>query len=437
MSPLRLEPVPAVRARLRVPGDKSIAHRALLLSAIAEGEAAVRGLPPGRDVATTAAALAALGIRIDSSGGNGVGSGAGGAVRVTGGGDEAWRAAGPIDCGNSGTTARLLLGILAARARAPVTLVGDRSLSRRPMGRVTEPLATMGGQVSGGERLPLTVTGRPLAGRHHRLPVASAQVKSALLLAGLAAEGETVVLEPGPSRDHTERMLSAMGASIDRVDGRVAIRPGPISAIDIEVPGDLSSAAPFLALAAAREGSEVVIEDVGLNPTRTGFLDLLRAFGAEVEISVEASDPEPRGTVRVAGRGLAAIEIEPGAVVRAIDELPLVAVLATRGEGWTRIRGAAELRVKESDRIASIAAGLVRMGAEIETTPDGFAVRGPTRLRGADLASAGDHRIGMALAIAAALADSPSALGGSAWVAVSYPSFFDELAALGAAPAPA
>ncbi|HUP01565.1 MAG TPA: 3-phosphoshikimate 1-carboxyvinyltransferase [Gemmatimonadota bacterium] len=433
MSTVRLGPIPLVRGRLRVPGDKSIGHRALLLNAVAEGAATVRGLPAGDDVHTTRSALVALGIRIESAGED--------RVRVTGGGREAWLAAGPVDCGNSGTTARLLMGILAPRASEPVTLTGDRSLSRRPMARVVEPLRRMGAAIEAAgrepDRLPLAITGRPLEGAIHRLPVASAQVKSALLLAGLAAEGETRVAEPMVSRDHSERLLAAMGARIDRASGGVRLRPGRISAIDVDVPGDLSSAAPFLALAAAREGSEIVIEDVGLNPTRTGFLDLLRAFGAEVEAWVEANDPEPRGTLRVAGRGLKAIEVGPAAVPGAIDELPLVAVLATRAEGETRISGAAELRVKESDRIAAIAAGLGRLGAEIETAPDGFTIHGPTRLDGAELEAAGDHRIGMALAVAAALAESPSALEGAQWVAVSYPSFFEDLASLAEARTPA
>ncbi len=434
MTRVRLGPVAAIRSRLRVPGDKSISHRALILNAMAGGTAVVTGLAPGRDVASTTAALAMLGVPIAWEGRD--------RLRVSEG--APWRAAGPIDCGNSGTTTRLLLGVLAARAAGPVTLTGDGSLSRRPMGRVVEPLTRMGAVIEGStdaaggaaDRLPLTITGRPLRAARHRLPVASAQVKSALLLAGLAAEGETVVEEPGTSRDHTERMLAAMGARIEAATPsasggtRTAIHPGPLAALDMDVPGDLSAAAPFLALAAAQDGGEIVIGDVGLNPTRTGFLDILTAFGAKVEATIVENVPEPRGTLRVVGRGLTAIEIGPELVPRAIDELPLVALLATQAEGDTVVRGAAELRVKESDRIAAIVAGLRRMGAEIDALPDGFAVRGPTPLTGAELDAAGDHRIGMAFAVAAALARGESGLEGTEWVAVSYPAFFEDLRAV-------
>lgn len=429
MSRVRLEPPGRVRARLRVPGDKSISHRALILNAMAGGEAEVSGLAPGRDVAATSRALAGLGVRIERTGP--------GSVRVTGG--ARWRASAPVDCANSGTTARLLLGVLAARAEAPTTLVGDRSLQARPMGRVVRPLVRAGARIEpagpdGADRLPLTVVGRPLAGRVHRLEVASAQVKSALLLAGLTAEGSTTVEEPGASRDHTERMLAAMGASIGTGAAggglrRTTLAPGPIRAVDVDVPGDLSSAAYFLALAAAREGSEAVVEEVGLNPGRTGFLEVLRAMGAEVEVEPTAAGIEPRGTVRVVGAGLTGVEVGPELVPRTIDELPLVAVLGAVAEGETRVGGAAELRVKESDRVAAIAAGLEAMGATVETGPDGLVVRGPTRLTGAALDAAGDHRIGMSLAVAAALAEGPSTLDGAEWVDVSYPGFFADLEA--------
>ncbi|MFN2382856.1 MAG: 3-phosphoshikimate 1-carboxyvinyltransferase [Gemmatimonadota bacterium] len=427
MSRVRLEPLGTVRVRLTVPGDKSIAHRALLLGALGEGVSAVRGVPGGQDVASTAAALAALGVRVDRGG-------ADGEVRVTGGG--AWRAAAALDCGNSGTTARLLLGVLAPRAAAPVTLTGDDSLRRRPMGRVVTPLTAMGAAIEGsaeGNRLPLTVKGRPLRGALHRLPVASAQVKSALLLAGLAAAGETVVVEPGASRDHTERLLAAMGADLSVEPGRVAVRAGPLAPFQLTIPGDFSSAAPLLAMAAARPGSEVTVDHVGLNPTRTGFLDILRAFGAEVETRLDEESPEPRGTVRVTGRALTGIAVDRALVPRAIDELPLVAVLGTQARGETRVSGAAELRVKESDRIAAMVEGLRRLGAAIDPTPDGFLVAGPSPLTGAVLDAAGDHRIGMALAVAAALAPEPSTLTGAEWVDVSFPDFFRALATCGAA----
>ncbi|HUF90233.1 MAG TPA: 3-phosphoshikimate 1-carboxyvinyltransferase [Gemmatimonadota bacterium] len=426
MSGIRLEPLGRIRARPRVPGDKSISHRALILNAIAGGSATVSGLAPGLDVRSTAAALRALGAGVET-GPDGT------TARVSG--PAGWGASDTIDCGNSGTTARLLLGALAPRARDGVTLDGDASLRRRPMARVTDPLLGMGAGITArGEpgRLPLEVRGRPLAGRRHRLAVASAQVKSAILLAGLGAEGETVVEEPAVSRDHTERMLAAMGARIETTEGRVRLEPGPIAAIDVAVPGDLSSAAFFLGLAAAG-GGEARIEGVGLNPGRTGFLALLGRFGAAVDVEPADGGPEPRGVVTVRADGLAGIEVAPAEVPGSIDELPLVAVVATQAEGETRVSGASELRVKESDRIAAIVAGLSAMGAEIEPLADGFAVHGPTRLTGAALDARGDHRIGMALAVAASLARGPSMLTGAEWVDVSYPGFFAALAGCGPA----
>jgi len=439
---IRLEPAGPVRARLRVPGDKSISHRALILNALARGRAAVRNLAPGADVAATVDALAALGVRLEHENGGGAAR----TVRVTGGGR--WCSDASLDARNSGTTARLLLGVLAPRADGAVVLTGDASLARRPMARVVDPLRRMGAEIAehgAPGRLPLAVTGRQLVGRAHRLPVASAQVKSALLLAGLAADGATTIEEPGPSRDHTERMLAAMGARIgaggapaaDALPGSAALRldPGPLQAIDVEVPGDLSSAAPFLALAAAREGSEIEIEGVGLNPTRAGFLAVLRRMGALVETELDAAEPEPQGSVRVTGAPLAGTEIGAGEVPALVDELPLLALLATQAHGVTRVTGAKELRVKESDRIAAIVKGLRRMGASIEPLDDGFVVEGPTPLDGAVFDAAGDHRIAMALAIAALLARGPSELEGEEWVAISFPRFFEELEAAARGPA--
>jgi 3-phosphoshikimate 1-carboxyvinyltransferase len=344
-------------------------------------------------------------------------------------GPRTWRAGDPVDCGNSGTTARLLLGALATRAEGEIVLDGDGSLRRRPMDRVARPLAAMGAEiVARGEpgRLPLAVRGRPLTGATHRLEVASAQVKSAILLAGLAAEGPTVVEEPLRSRDHTERMLGAMGARLT-LGREIRLDPGPLRALDVEVPGDLSSASFFLGLAAAG-GGEATVEGVGLNPGRTGFLSLLARFGAEVVAEPEGGSVEPVGTVTVRADALRGIEVRAEDVPGAIDELPLLAVLAARAEGETRVTGARELRVKESDRIAAIVTGLSAMGAEIEALPDGFVVRGPARLAGARLDAAGDHRIGMALAVAASVAEGESLLEGAEWVDVSYPGFFEALA---------
>ena len=427
MTRIRLGPLDPPRGTLRVPGDKSIGHRALLLNAIAAGAGVVGGLPAGRDLAATLGALRSLGVSVAEMPRE--------RVRIEGG--ARWRADEPVDCGNSGTTARLLLGILAPRATAPVTLVGDASLSRRPMRRVVEPLMAMGARIdpvrrtgpASLDRLPLIVSAAALAGGSHRLAVASAQAKSALLLAGLAAGGPTWVEEPETSRDHTERLLERMGAVIRREGGRTGVEPGPLTAVDVDVPGDLSSAAPFLAFAAAREGSRLEVRGVGLNPTRTGFLEVLHDMGAGVEIEVEEEDPEPHGTIRVEGGELKGVRLGPQIVPRVIDELPLVAVLASRAEGETVVTGAAELRLKESDRIASIVRGLRALGAAIDPLEDGFAVRGSARLRGAALDAACDHRIGMALAVAAALAEGESALDGAEWVDVSFPGFFERLGA--------
>lgn len=419
MSAVRLTPLGRIRARLRVPGDKSISHRALILNALAEGSAKVTCLAPGLDVRTTAAALAALGAEIAPAG---VGS-------VTVRGPRAWRARGPVDCGNSGTTARLLLGALAPRAAGEIVLDGDASLRGRPMERVALPLAAMGAEIRHRGvpgRLPLAVRGRPLAGARHRLEVASAQVKSALLLAGLAAEGTTTIAEPAPSRDHTERMLRAMGARLE-VGEEIRMEPGPIRALDVAVPGDLSSASFFLALAAAG-GGEAVVEGVGLNPGRTGFLSLLERLGADVAVEPETEGVEPVGSVTVRAEGLRGVDVSAEDVPGAIDELPLLAVVATQAAGETRVTGARELRVKESDRIAAIVTGLSAMRADVEALPDGFVVRGPTHLAGARLDAAGDHRIGMALAVAASIARGESVLAGAEWVDVSYPGYFEALA---------
>jgi 3-phosphoshikimate 1-carboxyvinyltransferase len=418
VSEIRLAPLGRIRACLRVPGDKSISHRALILNALAEGSATVTGLAPGLDVRSTASALTALGADIAPA--------ADGAVTVKG--PATWRARGPVDCGNSGTTARLLLGALAPRADGEIVLDGDASLRRRPMDRVAGPLAAMGAEIAerdGPGRLPLAVRGRPLAGVRHRMEVASAQVKSALLLAGLAAEGPSEIVEPLPSRDHTERMLRAMGAKLE-IDGKIRLAPGPIGAVDIAVPGDLSSAAYFLGLAAAA-GGEAVVEGVGLNRGRAGFLGLLARFGADVHVETDEEGIEPVGIVTVRGDGLRAISVGARDVPGAIDELPLLAVLATQADGETRVTGAAELRVKESDRIAAIVTGLSAMGAAIEALADGFVVHGPVRLTGARLEARGDHRIAMALAVAASVAEGESVLTGAEWVDVSYPGFFDAL----------
>src|SRR5437870_4978581 len=438
-----VEPATRVAGTLRVPGDKSIAHRALILGALADGESVITGLPPGEDVRATVACLRSLGVRlspVSPSPARGEASGWG--LRITPLGFSTPH--GPLDCANSGTTMRLLAGVLAG-SRVSATLDGDASLRRRPMARVVEPLRKMGGSIESRDgHPPLVLTGTALQGRRHLLSVPSAQVKSALLLAGLAARGPTTVVEPAPTRDHTERLLAAMGADL-RVQSSppplgegqgggfqgvvIELRPShrPLHAIELAVPGDFSSASFWMAAAALRPGWSITIEGVGLNPTRTAFLRILEAMGAAVQVELAETDMEPHGTVRVTGHPLRAVTLGAEEVVAAIDEIPALLAVATQAEGRTIIAGAAELRVKESDRIAGMAEGLRRMGAAVDERPDGISVDGPAALRGATVDSNGDHRIAMALAIAGLAADGPTSIVDAESVAVSYPEFFGTL----------
>jgi 3-phosphoshikimate 1-carboxyvinyltransferase len=417
-----VRPARRVHGVVRVPGDKSISHRALILGALASGETRVAGLAPGLDVQSTARCLLALGAAIEPR--------RDGVVRVRGGGFGALRSPGkPLDCGNSGTTARLLAGVLAA-CDLEAELTGDDSLRRRPMRRVAEPLRRMGAEVAG-ETLPLRVRGtaRPRALRHE-LEVASAQVKSAILLAGLRADGATVVREPARSRDHTERMLRLFGADVLE-DDRAVTLAGPIEleAADIDVPGDLSSAAFFACAAAALPGSRLVLRDVGVNPLRTGILDVLREMGVTVR-AVEERDLgfEPCADLVVAApEKLAPARVAGPLVPRLIDELVVLAVLATRAHGVSEFRDAAELRVKESDRIAVVAEGLAAMGAAVEGLPDGLRIEGPCALRGAAIDPRGDHRIAMAFAVAGLFAAGETRIADPGCAAVSYPDFFRDL----------
>ena len=417
-----IEPAARVAGELRVPGDKSIAHRALILAALAQGESWIRGLPEGEDVSATVGCLRALGANLQRSGGT---------AQIRGSGLRSFATPhGPLDCANSGTTMRLLLGALAGSSIS-ATLDGDTSLRRRPMARVIEPLTRMGARIESADgRAPLAVTGTALQGRRHMLPVPSAQVKSAILLAGLSASGPTTVVEPVATRDHTERLLRAMGTDVGGADGTVVIRPAhqPLRPIELAVPGDFSSAAFWMAAAALQPGWSVTIRDVGLNPTRTAFLRLLRSMGVEVNDGEPSdSEIEPRGAVTVTGRGLRAVTLSAAEVAGAIDEIPVLLALATRAEGITTINGAAELRVKESDRIATMAEGLRRMGAAVEERPDGVSIHGPAKLHGATVESHGDHRIAMALAVAGLTASGPTTIEGADCVAVSYPNFFAQL----------
>lgn len=416
---------------VRVPGDKSISHRGVLFAAMASGTSDVIGALDSGDVRSTIGAVAALGARVDMR------TARPGALDVT---VTGWGDAGPIadpgvsiDCGNSGTTARLLLGVVAGH-RVDVTLTGDPSLSRRPMRRVTEPLARMGARfdMGPGGTLPVTVHGGELRALDFEMPVASAQVKSAVLLAGLSASGRTTVREPAPSRDHTERLLPAFGVGVGReIEGNTCWVDGPagLSPTVVRVPGDPSSAAFLAGAAIMVAGSEVRLPDVALNPTRIGFLRVLEAMGADVLIRPErASGAEPCGELLVrGGRDLAAVTVPGQESPSLIDEVPLLAVVATMARGTTRFEGVGELRVKESDRLAALVDGLTAMGATVRSGDDWLEVDGPTRLHAASLDSLGDHRLAMSWAVAGLAADGPVTIDGWDAIDVSYPAFGDDL----------
>jgi 3-phosphoshikimate 1-carboxyvinyltransferase len=423
-----IRPATRVSGVVRVPGDKSISHRYALLAALADGNTTLSNFAPGADCASTLACLSALGVTIDRrpAAGNDPPR-----LVVGGRGVRGLRApTDALDCGNSGSTMRMLAGVVAAHPFVS-TLVGDRSLSRRPMRRIMGPLSRMGAhlEAAAGDRPPLTIHGSDLAAIDFVPDVPSAQVKSAVLLAGLQAEGRTRISESSPTRDHTERALEAFGVILARENGRIALDGGQrLSAVvDARVPGDLSSAAFPAVAAAGLPGSEVTIDGVGLNPTRTALLDVLQRFGARVE--PEQTDNwqgEAVGRVRVCAQDLGVVELGADIVPSVIDELPILAVLATAG-GELRVTGASELRVKESDRITSLVNGLRTLGADAEELPDGFHVRARGRLTGGVVDAAGDHRLAMAFAVAGLMASAPVAIDGADAVAVSYPSFFADL----------
>jgi 3-phosphoshikimate 1-carboxyvinyltransferase len=437
---LRVRRSPGLRGTFSVPGDKSISHRALLFGALAHGTVDIAGLGLGGDNASTAAALRALGVDIQLVGAK---------ARVEGVGLSGLRAAGAaLDCGNSGTTMRLLCGLLAGRPFS-TTLTGDASLSRRPMARVAAPLRLMGARVDGRKDpgrpndvfAPLQIQGGNLTGIEYDLPVASAQLKSALVLAGLQANGRTVVSEPGLSRDHTERMLRYLGAPItsDPVTRVVRVDPagwdGRLRAGSVQIPGDLSSAAFLLVAALVVPDSDVTVENVGLNPTRTGVLDVLQAMGADLEIQVTAEPMgEPMGRVRARwSKVLRGTEVSGDLALRSIDEIPALAVAAALAEGETRFDDLRELRVKESDRIACICRELRRAGVSTTEAAAGFSVQGVggASLRGGRVVPDGDHRIAMSGALLGLLADAETEIP-SEHIATSFPTFAQILQNLGA-----
>lgn len=435
-----VSPAGTLQGSLRLPADKSVAHRALLFNAMGSGNATVSLDRPGEDVLSMARALQAIGAIEDISIGAGAarvriaGGGSAAGARLPGGGGET------LDCGNAGTAMRLLAGALAGRP-AHARLIGDESLSGRPMERVAGPLRRMGATVSTRDgHAPLDVGGRrPLLALQHELAVASAQVIGSIALAALAADGGTTITAPGPTRDHTERMLAWLGAPVRR-EGLTTSVDGPavFGARSLSVPGDISSAAAWLVAGALHPDASIHLEGVGLNPSRTGIIDVLRDMGADIEVSLESSGdaaasagPEPVGSITVrGGRPLRAIDIAGDRVADVIDELPLIAVAMAAATGRSQLRDAAELRVKESDRIALVVENLLAVGAHAEERPDGWVIS-PGRPRDAAIRTAGDHRIAMAFSIAALCG-----VGGTvhiddpACAAVSYPSFWTDMESL-------
>ncbi|WP_316570044.1 3-phosphoshikimate 1-carboxyvinyltransferase [Neobacillus sp. YIM B06451] len=411
---------------LRVPGDKSISHRAVMFGAIAHGTTTVRNFLPGDDCLSTVSCFQKLGVTIETAGTD---------VKISGKGLEGLREYnGLLDVGNSGTTIRLMMGLLSGTPFVS-RLTGDESIAKRPMNRVAAPLKEMGATIDGrenGKFIPITITGGSLKGISYSLPVASAQVKSAILLAGLQAEGETSITEIAPTRDHTEKMIRLFGGKIKTSGKTVTIEGGQkLYGTDVEVPGDISSAAFFLAAGSLVPGSEIILKNVGLNWTRTGILDVLEKMGADFSIIRTSGDTfEPSGDILIKHSRLKGTTIGGDLIPRLIDELPIIALLATQAEGETIIRDASELRVKETDRIETVAGELRKLGAEIETTPDGMIITGGTKLGDGTVTSHGDHRIGMMLAVAGLVCKSGIELHDTEAIAVSYPDFFIHLDSL-------
>jgi 3-phosphoshikimate 1-carboxyvinyltransferase len=421
---IRVEPARAVVGHIAVPGDKSISHRAVLLGAISDGEATVAGFGRSADTEATLEAVRALGAEVAEDDID--------LVRVAGRGLRGLRAPdGPIDCGNSGTLVRLLPGILVGQD-GRFELTGDESLRARPVDRIAEPLTQMGAAVETADGLPpLTVDGgRDLRGIRYELPVASAQVKSCLLLAGLYAAGQTTVIEPRPTRDHTEILLAAAGARVRRRPHRVTVGPAErLSLSRVDVPGDFSAAAPFVVAATLLPGSELYVHDVGLNPTRTGLLDALGRMGARITVfNRRKLGGEPVGDLEVHSADLVATAVAPEEVPRLVDELPLFALAAGCARGESVVRGAAELRRKETDRIESVTISLRALGVRISERDDGFGVRGvPTRPKGGGMDPREDHRLAIMGAIAGLVSREGVRLEEPEAVAVSFPGFFDLL----------
>ena len=408
------------------PGDKSISHRSLMLNGLASGQARISGLGRGGDVVSTMGCMENLGATIQEAGNPN-------SVRIQGLGPILQEPEDILDAGNSGTSLRLLGGLVAGQSFLSV-LTGDASLRSRPMGRIVQPLQMMGARISGrngGTLAPLAISGGDLKGIEYTMPVASAQVKSSLLLAGLSASGPTVLHQPALSRDHTERMLRAMGATVEEDGLTLTLHPSSLQPVDVVIPSDISSAAFWLIGACCHPEADVTVAGVGINPSRTGILEALETMGADVSMENERQEGgEPVADLHVRSCQLRGTEIGGDMIPRLIDEIPVLAVAACFAEGTTVIRDAQELRVKESDRLASTASLLTSLGASVEERPDGLLIRGGKRLRGARVSSHGDHRLAMAMAVAGLAADGEVTVVDAETASVSYPSFWDDLDSL-------
>lgn len=418
--------VKKLNGEISIPGDKSISHRSIMFGAISEGTTTITNFLTGDDCLSTISCFRKLGVEIVVEGEK---------VIIHGKGLEGLREPVEVlDVGNSGTTIRLMLGILAGRPFFS-TLIGDASIGKRPMTRVTKPLRSLGAMIDGrnsGEYTPIGIRGGILQGMEYRLPVASAQVKSSILFAGLQGEGRTTVIEPSKTRDHTERMIRHFGGEVE-VDGLTVAVPGgqQLKGADVHVPGDISSAAFFLVAGAIVPGSEIILRNVGLNPSRTGIIDVMQEMGADIEIINEKADAfEPAGDIKIKTSSLKGVTIGGDMIPRLIDEIPVISLLATQAEGVTVIKDAEELKVKETNRIDTVVNELTKLGARIEATDDGMIIYGKSSLSGATVSSHGDHRIGMMLAIAALICADETKLENQEAISVSYPSFFSHLESL-------
>nr|WP_233785874.1 3-phosphoshikimate 1-carboxyvinyltransferase [Planococcus halotolerans] len=413
---------PSLNGTIQVPGDKSISHRSIMFGAIASGKTTVEGFLLGADCLSTISCFRKLGVEIELDGNQ---------VTINSKGIDGWTEPDAVlDTGNSGTTTRLMLGLLAGTSFHSVA-AGDDSIAKRPMKRIVDPLRLMGADIrgrTGGQFTPLAIQGTRLAGINYTLPVASAQVKSAILLAALNADGKTVIEEPVATRDHTEIMLRHFGVDIKRNDNIIEMAGGQtLSARHVKVPGDISSAAFFIAAALVTERSEIRLENVGTNPTRTGILDVIAQMGADYEIQENETAGERSADLLIRSSRLKGIEIGGSLIPRLIDEIPIIALIATQCQGTTVIKDAEELRVKETDRITAVVDELSKMGADITATEDGMVINGPTPLSGADMKTYGDHRLGMMAAIASLAADGSVSIDDPDCIAVSYPGFFEHL----------